>query len=65
MIKIFVIIDIFSPNLYDTQIILWAVPFDRNFINHDHEATMYSQLINSNFRNMSLSLAIDEIVSNF
>ncbi|MED6205458.1 hypothetical protein PIB30_118460 [Stylosanthes scabra] len=36
----------------------------RNFMNHDQEATKYSQLINSTFGNMSLSLAIDEIRSN-
>ncbi|XP_061336863.1 probable starch synthase 4, chloroplastic/amyloplastic [Gastrolobium bilobum] len=41
-----------------------AIPFDRNFINQDHEATKYSQLIKSTFGNMSLSLAIDEIRSN-
>ncbi|KAK7252473.1 hypothetical protein RIF29_36435 [Crotalaria pallida] len=41
-----------------------AILFDRNFINQDHEATKYSRLINSNFGNMSLSLAIDEIRSN-
>ncbi|KAF7829238.1 putative starch synthase 4, chloroplastic/amyloplastic isoform X1 [Senna tora] len=34
----------------------------RNFINRDHETTKYSQFINSTFGNISLSLAIDEIV---
>lgn len=41
-----------------------AIPFDRNFINQDNEATKYSKLINSTFGNMSLSLAIDEIRTN-
>nr|ACD13787.1 starch synthase V precursor [Lotus japonicus] len=36
-----------------------TMPFDRS-----HEATKYSQLVNSNFRNMSLNLAIDGIRSN-
>ncbi|XP_027360743.1 probable starch synthase 4, chloroplastic/amyloplastic isoform X3 [Abrus precatorius] len=37
---------------------------NRNFLNHDHEATMYSRLINSTFGNMSINLAIDEIRTN-
>ncbi|KAK2373989.1 UDP-Glycosyltransferase superfamily protein [Trifolium repens] len=41
-----------------------VIPFDRNFIHHDQEATKYSKLINNTFGNMSLSLAIDEIRSN-
>ncbi|XP_027908570.1 probable starch synthase 4, chloroplastic/amyloplastic isoform X1 [Vigna unguiculata] len=41
-----------------------VIPFERNFINQDHEATMYSKLINSSFINMSLSLAVDEIRTN-
>ncbi|KAK7307294.1 hypothetical protein VNO77_40223 [Canavalia gladiata] len=49
-----------SPDTSATRVI----PFDRNFINHDHEATNYSRLINTTFGNMSLSLAIDEIRTN-
>ncbi|KAL5178702.1 putative glycogen synthase 2 [Glycine soja] len=41
-----------------------SIPFDRSFINQDHEATKYSELINSSFVNMSISLAIDEIRTN-
>ncbi|KAL9328511.1 hypothetical protein ACSQ67_003514 [Phaseolus vulgaris] len=41
-----------------------VIPFERNFINQDHEATMYSKLINSSFLNMSLRLAVDEIRTN-
>ncbi|RHN54858.1 putative starch synthase [Medicago truncatula] len=37
---------------------------NRNFINHDQEATKYSKLINNTFGNMSLGLAIDELRSN-
>ncbi|XP_020978402.1 probable starch synthase 4, chloroplastic/amyloplastic isoform X1 [Arachis ipaensis] len=37
---------------------------NRNFMNHDQEATKYSQLINSSFGNMSLSFAVDEIRNN-
>ncbi|XP_058777444.1 probable starch synthase 4, chloroplastic/amyloplastic [Vicia villosa] len=40
------------------------IPFDRNFMNHDQEATKYSKIINNTFENMSLGLAIDEIRSN-
>lgn len=39
-----------------------VIPFDRNFMNHDQEATKYSKIINNTFENMSLVLAIDEIV---
>ena len=42
-----------------------SIPFDRSFINQDHEATKYSKLINSSFVNMFISLAIDEIVCSF
>ncbi|KAH1234448.1 putative starch synthase 4, chloroplastic/amyloplastic [Glycine soja] len=41
-----------------------SIPFDRSFINQDHEATKYSKLINSSFVNMFISLAIDEIRTN-
>ncbi|XP_014521359.1 probable starch synthase 4, chloroplastic/amyloplastic isoform X2 [Vigna radiata var. radiata] len=41
-----------------------VIPFERNFTNQDHEATMYSKLINSSFLNMSLGLAVDEIRTN-
>ncbi|KAJ7953465.1 Starch synthase, chloroplastic/amyloplastic [Quillaja saponaria] len=37
---------------------------DRNFADHDYEATMYSQYISSTFANVSLSLALHEIKSN-
>ncbi|XP_052725754.1 probable starch synthase 4, chloroplastic/amyloplastic isoform X2 [Vigna angularis] len=41
-----------------------VIPFERNFTNQDHEATMYSKLINSSFLNISLGLAVDEIRTN-
>ncbi|KAI5438029.1 hypothetical protein KIW84_023952 [Lathyrus oleraceus] len=42
----------------------WVIPFDRNLMNHDQEATKYSKIINNTFGNMSFGLAIDEIRSN-
>ncbi|KAI5438002.1 hypothetical protein KIW84_023942, partial [Lathyrus oleraceus] len=41
-----------------------VIPFDRNLMNHDQEATKYSKIINNTFGNISLGLAIDEIRSN-